>query len=393
MPTSQAEPRRLRRSGAKSFLLALVGASLVVSASRAQTPARVAATIDALKAYPVFYHGKQVVVRSAVVQTDTWSRLAPTAASAEANPRGAGSIFVFWKDRPTRADGEIRGEFWDLGRLREDDSRFTAYDFRSLLQTVNDGRWPGRDEVFVMLGATLIESAPPTVPSVRAIALMPDRYADRGVTVVGRFRGRNLYGDLPAPLNRSQWDFVIQSADGAVWVSAIRPRGKGFELDPGAKVDTGRWLQVTGTVHHEGIKVWIDGESLQLTNAPTETTVDVVVAPVVKEAPPQVIFSAPLADETDISPARAVRVQFSRDMDPRSFRDHVRVSYAAPPAGAAPTTPVVNIAYHEGNRSLEIKFGKPLDRFQKVKVELLEGITAVDGQPLPPWTLTFTTGG
>jgi hypothetical protein len=28
-----------------------------------------------------------------------------------------------------------------------------------------------------------------------------------------------------------------------------------------------------------------------------------------------------------------------------------------------------------------------------VKVELLEGITAIDGQPLGVWTLTFTTGG
>jgi hypothetical protein len=378
----------------KTTLLAIVSVAIGVSAVlRAQTPTRVAATIEALKTYPVFFHGKQIVVRSAVVQTDTVTRLAATAVGGEGDPRNASQIFVFWRDRPTRGDGEIRGEFWDLGRLREDDSRFSAYDFRSLLQAVNGGRWPGRDEVFVVLGATLIEAAAPTVPSVRTIALMPDRYADRGVTVVGRFRGRNLYGDLPAPLNRTQWDFVIQSADAAVWVSKIRPRGKGFELDPGAKVDTGRWLQVTGTVHQEGVKVWIDGESLQLASAPTETTVDLVVAPIAKEAPPQVIFSAPLADETDVSPAGAVRVQFSRDMDPRSFRDHVRVSYAAPPTGGTQATPIANVTYHEGNRSLEIKFGKPLDRFQKVKVELLEGITAVDGQPLPPWTLNFTTGG
>src|SRR4029453_1865295 len=143
--------------------------------------------------------------------------------------------------------------------------------------------------MFVLVGASLIEAPPPTVPNVRNIALMPEHYADRGVTVVGRFRGRNLYGDLPAPLNRTQWDFVIQSADAALWVSAIRPRGRGFELDPGAKADTGRWLQGTGKVPHEGVKVWIEGESLQLASAPTETTVDVVVAPVVKEAPPQVI--------------------------------------------------------------------------------------------------------
>ena len=82
--------------------------------------------------------------------------------------------------------------------------------------------------------------------------------------MTGRFRGRNLFGDLPSALNRSRWDFVVQSADAAIWVSGLRPRGKGFELDPGAKVDTGRWLEVSGTVHVEGSQVWIDGESLRI---------------------------------------------------------------------------------------------------------------------------------
>jgi hypothetical protein len=376
-----------------AFGLATAVAAVLSTVGGAQAPTRIATTLNALKTYAVFYHGKQIVVRAAVVQTDGVARLTPAGASGEGDPRKASSVFVFWKDRPPRADGEIRGEFWDLGRLREDDSRFTAYDFNSLVQLVTGGRWPGRDEMFVLVGASLIEAPPPTVPNVRNIALMPEHYADRGVTVVGRFRGRNLYGDLPAPLNRTQWDFVIQSADAALWVSAIRPRGRGFELDPGAKADTGRWLQVSGTVRYDGAKAWIDGESLQPATPPSETTVDVVVPPVVTEAPPQVIFSAPLPDETDVAPAGAVRIQFSRDMDPRSFRDHVRVSYPSPPAGATLAAPPVTVAYHEGNRSLEIKFGKPLERFQKVKVDLLEGISAIDGQPLQPWTVTFTTGG
>ena len=48
--------------------------------------------------------------------------------------------------------------------------------------------------------------------------------------------------------------------------------------------------------------------------------------------------------------------------------------------------------YHEANRALEIKFAKPLERFQTVKVELLDGIAAMDGQPLAPWAMTFSTG-
>ena len=151
---------------------------------------------------------------------------------------------------------------------------------------------------------------------------------------------------------------------------------------------------MTGTVKKEGTTVWIEGESVQLATAPSETPVDIAPTPVVKEAPPQVIFSAPIADESEVMPTVTVRVQFSRDMDPRSFRDHVRVTYPTPPQGApAPAAPIANVTYREGTRALEIKFGKALERFLTVKVELLDGITAVDGQALPPWTLTFITGG
>ena len=373
-------------------LVALVLTCLGLASAIAQTASRVATTADLLLAYPVFFHGKQIVVRGSLEVAGSLTRLV-TPQAVDASGRKPASIYVFWKERPSRADGEIRGEFWDLGRLREDDGRFTSYDFKPLLDATTGGRWPGREELYVVLGATLVDAPPPMSPTLRAIALSPERYADRGVTVVGRFRGRNLYGDLPAPINRSRWDFVVQSADGAIWVSGMRPKGKNFDLDASARVDTGRWLEVTGTVKKEGSNVWIEAESLQLATAPSETPVD-IVTPVVKEAPPQVIFSAPVADESDVTPTAAVRVQFSRDMDPRTFRDRVRVTYPSPPQGApAPAAPVVTVAYRVGTRALEIKFGKPLERFLAVKGELLEGITAVDGQALPPWTLTFTTGG
>ena len=45
-----------------------------------------------------------------------------------------------------------------------------------------------------------------------------------------------------------------------------------------------------------------------------------------------------------------------------------------------------------GTRGIELKFSKPLERFQTVKVEFLEGIVALGGDALRPWTLTFTTG-
>ena len=106
---------------------------------------------------------------------------------------------------------------------------------------LTQGRWPPRDQVFVIINASLIEATLPETPRLRAIALAPERYENRSATVSGRFRGRNLLGDIATPLPMpGKWDFVVQSADAAVWMSALRPRGRGFELDPSARVDTSR---------------------------------------------------------------------------------------------------------------------------------------------------------
>ncbi len=347
---------------------------------------RIATTPEALVASPVFFHGKQVVVRrSPAQQSDLW-RLSDTAKP----------IFVIWRDRPTTAaDVEIRGDFWDIGRLEHDDSRFSGVNFASLLDVAWHGQWPPRDQVFIITGATGVESPLPDEASIRAIALAPEHYADRQVKVVGRFRGANLYGDLPQPVSKSKWDFVIQSADAAVWVTGLRPKAKDLDLDIHARVDTGHWVQVTGTVRKDGPFTWIEGGAIAPATAPTETPIEVSVPAAPRQAPPTVVFTAPLAGEAGTDRSSPVRLQFSRDMDPRSFRDRVRVAYQgqAPP-GAAAAPPAFTVRYLEGPRALEIKFSEPLDRFRAVKIDLLEGIvSAIDNEPLAPWSMTFTTGG
>ena len=138
-------------------------------------------------------------------------------------------IFVYWRERPTRTDGEIRGEFWDLGRLTENDSRFSSFDFRPLLESMTQGRWPPRDQIFVITNASLVEATLPEAPTLRAIALAPERYENRSATVSGRFRGRNLLGDIATPLPMpGKWDFVLQSADAAVWVSGLQTERPGL---------------------------------------------------------------------------------------------------------------------------------------------------------------------
>jgi len=91
-----------------------------------------------------------------------------------------------------------------------------------------------------------------------------------------------------------------------------------------------------------------------------------------------------------------VRIQFSRDINPASFRGHIAVKYseAETRERGEPDTPKVEFTtqYLPGTRVLELKFANPLERFRTVSVELQDGILGTDTQPLQPWTLNFQTG-
>jgi len=352
----------------------------------AQSSTRLATTPEALVAAPVFFHGKQIVVRRDVEPAGSLMRLANTAKP----------VFVFWRDSPSApTNSEVRGEFWDVGRLERTDSRFSSVNFQPILEAASNGQWPSRDQVFLILSASAVESPLPDDPNLRALALAPERYIGKGVTVTGRFRGANLLADLPHGAGtKGRWDFVLQSADAAIWVSGVRPRGRGFDLDINSRMDAGHWLKVAGTLRRDGALPWIEATSIAEATAPTETVVDVTVPPPPQPVP-EVIFTTPSAGETDADRVAPIRIQFSRDMDGKTFTGRVRVSYSGPaPPGAPATPPAFTIRYLDGARGLEIKLAGPLDRFRPVKVDLLEGILSnVDNQPLAPYTLMFTTGG
>lgn len=361
------------------LLLAFAGAS-----AAAQTQ-RVATTVEMLLGSAVFFHGRSVALHQKLLVEGDLTRLADA-------PK---PVYVLWKDRGggDGAEGQVRGEFWDLGRLEAGDGRFAGYDFTRLLEVANRGRWPSRDQVFVILGATFTASEISRTPTVRAIALSPRHFADQTVKVIGRFKGRNLYGDLPQPLAKGKWDFVIQSAEGALWVTGVRPRGKGFDLDPGKRVDTGRWVEVTGVVKQEAATTYLDATSIALAAAPEAAPVEVMLPDAPPAPAPQVIFSAPVVDDTDVDRAAPVRIQFSVDMDPKSIRDRVRITYVGREGGPTPPPPPSFTAtYLDATHAVEIKFARPLEPFQQVKVELMEGISTLDRQFLKPWSLTFSTG-
>lgn len=346
----------------------------------------------ALVAYPLFFHGQPIRVRGTIRTSDHEVRLASGAADVlvAGAISGAGAV----ADAPV----DVSGTFVDVGRFEPGDPRLRGVGVAAQWQQRTSRTWPGPGELLVVLADAVLPAESFPAPSVRALALDPLRYEEAHVTVVGRFRGRNLYADQPDGPGRSRWDFVLQSGEASVWVVGRRPRGDGFSLDVNARVDTGRWLEVSGTVRFDRGLVFLEGADLRAVAAPEAAAPSEPAAVVPVRGPsPEVLFSVPTADQTDVAPTSSVRIQFSRDLDPDSFAGQVRVGYVAAQSAerGEPQPPAVTFttAYNAGQRVLEIRFDRALDRFRVVRVELGEGIRATDGTALAPWTLTFTTGG
>jgi hypothetical protein len=310
---------------------------------------------------------------------------------------------VFKGNAPDGLD-EVRGEFWDIGRMKLDDIRLSTYDLRTTFKVDPDQPWPRPGEVTAIVATAVAPAVVPAAPSVRAIVLNPSRYLDQKIAITGQYSGRNLLGDLPDAPGKSRYDFVLRSADAAMWIINMRPKvrdtnGKEIELALDARIDTGRWLTVKGTVRQGRGLTWLDAEpgSLALAKPPTETTADEEPIRVPAGPPPEVIFSAPIGDETDVPLATTVRIQFSRDLDQATLKGRIRAGYLGSQAGAPgePAAPAADFTfqYVGANRVLEIRFTKPLERFRTLKVELLDGILGTDAQPLKPWTLSFSLGG
>jgi len=373
--------------------LRAIGVALVLAAAvvSAQPPPRRAANIPALLAFPAFYHGHQVVI---VGQVET---------AADGKVRvsdGIASLRLITQGSAPDGNDEIRGEFWDVGRMKPDDPRLSRIDMKAVFGVDAEGGWPRAGEVTAIVASAVTASTIPAAPSVRAIVLNPARYLNQRVTVTGQFTGRNLTGDLPDAPARSRWDFVIRSADAALWVSGARPKGKGFDLALDARIDTSRWLEVTGVMHEGRGLQWLDvaADGIQLGKAPTAPA-PVEEAPAVRapSAPaPEVVFSAPTQEETDVALNASVRIQFSRDIKVATLKGHIVASYVEPgsvPRGE-PTIPAVNFTtqYNSASRVLELKFPKPLERFRTLNIELQDGILGTDDQPLKPWTLSFILG-
>ena len=366
----------------------------VATAVSAQPVVRRATNLAAILAYPGYYHGRPILILGKVEVANGQLQVSDD----------SGAVRLVVKGSAPDGLDEIRGEFWDLGRMKADDMRLNGYDLRATFHLDPDGPWPRQGEVMAIVATAIVPAPLPTTPSLRSIVLNPSRYLDEKTTITGQFSGRNLLGDLPDAPAKSRYDFVLRAADAAIWVINARPtlkdaNGKDLELALDARSDTGRWLSVRGTVRRGRGLLWIDAEarSLALAKPPTDTVAIEEAIRVPAGPPPEVIFSAPTQDETDVLQATSVRIQFSRDLDQATLKGRIRVTYSAAETAerGEPVTPAVGFTsqYRGASRVLELRFAKPLERFRTVKVELLDGVVGTDGQALTPWSLTFSVGG
>jgi hypothetical protein len=344
-----------------------------------------------LVAYPGFYHGRPILIVGTVSTTDNGLRVTDDSGS---------SIRLIAKGSAPDGLDEIRGEFWDIGRMKPDEPQLSSYDLKRTFNIDPNGSWPRPGEATAIIATSVTSAQLPPTASIRSIALHPTRFLDQKVTVTGQFGGRNLFGDLPDSPGKSRYDFVLRSADAAIWISGAQPKGKGFNFSLDSRLDSGRWLDITGTVRNGRGLEWLEvGENgIQLGKAPTEAA-PVDSEPIVISAapPPEVVFSAPTQDETDVAMSSSVRIQFSREIDQSTIRGNLRVRYLDEQTAerGEPTTPTAEytVRYTGASRMLELRFTKPLERFRTVRVELGAGILGTDKQPLKPWTLSFDVGG
>ncbi len=362
------------------LLLASVGGTTLSPQNQ-----RIPTTLAALDSYASFFHRRPVVVRAMsegdfqnVFVTDGEHRIR----ALNVAPPVDGEIEVL----------EIDGTYWDVGRLQPNDPRLDEYPITQLSQDLLGKPWPASGELPLLIADETRRARPADTTTLRAIALQPEEYRDRQVTVTGRFRGRNLFGDQPEAPGTSPHDFVLQSGDASLWIVGKEPKGRDFELDVMAGVDTSRWLEVTGTVTGTDRLISIEAEELALAERPAVPPPTTVVTERDEPGPPpEVIFSAPTPDDIDVPVDSLVRVQFSRDMDGDTFEDQVQVGYL----GAADDAPPLEfeLVYRPRNRVLNISLAEPFEAYRTVEVSFSDAILARDGAALVPYTLRFSTGG
>ena len=222
--------------------------------------------------------------------------------------------------------------------------------------------------------------------SLEKLVSRPGRSDGQTVRVVGKFRGKNLYGDLPARSERASGDWVIKEDVYAVWVSGRKPKGSGWELDANLKRDTGKWIEVIGRPETRNGVTYVRAVQVRLTDPPRPTA-DAAPPPPPPErpkVPPVVVFALPLDGEGDVPSDSRFVVQFNKDMDEATFKGHVMLRYSGPTLPGDRQFDGLKLTYDQGRRALTVDPGDVLRPGRQIELMLLPGIADVDGLTLIP---------
>lgn len=220
--------------------------------------------------------------------------------------------------------------------------------------------------------------------SLESLVGQPGKRDDQVVRVIGQFRGRNLYGDLPSRSERDSDDWVIKDDLYAVWVSGKKPKGSGWSLDAGLKRDTGKWIEVVGRPTTIGGVTYIRALDVKL-GGPPSPTAQAAPPPPPPERPklaPVVVFALPVDGDSEVARDSRFVVQFSKDMDEATFAGHVVLRYAGPVLPGDRTFDGARLTYDEGRRALTIDPGDVLRPGRQIEIILLPGIVDIEGLPL-----------
>lgn len=220
--------------------------------------------------------------------------------------------------------------------------------------------------------------------SLEALVTGAGRRDSQTLRVVGQFRGRNLFGDLPVRSQRESADWVIKDDLFAVWVTGRKPKGDGWQLDPKLKRDTGKWIEVVGRPETQGGVTYLRALRVSLTSAPSATAKALPPPPPPEKPvlPPVVVFALPLDGDAEVAPDSPFRVQFSKDMDQASFAGRVLLRYVGPTRPGDRAFDSLRLSYDEGRRALTVDPGDLLRPGRDVELLLLPGIVDVEGRTL-----------
>lgn len=225
--------------------------------------------------------------------------------------------------------------------------------------------------------------------SLAALVTAEGKRDDQTVRVLGRFRGKNLFGDLPAGSRRSRVDWVIKDDLHAAWVVDKPSKGKGWSLDGSDKSEAGRWVEVVGRPETVRGVTYLHAQKVNLATAPssespaaTTLTREAVSPP--PPVPPRIMFVMPLGGDEAIAPESRFVLQFTKDMEEGTFAGRVQLRYKGSAQPGDRSFEGMRLDYDPGRRALTIDPGDVLRGGRDVELRLLPGIRDIEGLELIP---------